>query len=204
MSEMSNRRALIIIDMQNDFIDSQGFLGKTGDQLGFKRELLVSVVPSVERLLKNARNFKVPVIHIYTAWNADHSDRAVPMLIPEAREAKFLIEGSWGAEIVKGLTPTEGEHRILKKSYGAFFQTPLDRLLRNLQVKTLIICGIMTNVCVETTIREAVALGYEVILVGDATATVNEEWHRFALKTIELFFGKVTSTDEIIKEMALQ
>jgi ureidoacrylate peracid hydrolase len=204
MSEVSNRRALIIIDMQNDFIDSKGFLAKTGEQLGFKRDLLASVVPFVARLLSQARQLKIPIVHIYTAWNADHSDRAVPMLIPEAREAKFLIEGSWGAEIVKELTPIEGEHKILKKSYGAFFQTPLDRLLRNLQIRTVIICGIMTNVCVETTIREAVALGYEVILSSDATATVNEEWHQFSLKTIELFFGKVTSTDAIIKEMALR
>jgi len=161
-----NHYALIVIDMQNEFIQPQGFLEKIGDQLGFKRELLTSAVPYVERLLTLARNCRMPVVHIYTAWKEDYSDCAIPMLIPGAREAKMLVEGSRGAKIIKELTPVEGEHKILKKSYGAFFQTPFDRLLRNLQVKTLIICGILTNLCVETTIREAVGLGYELIPIG--------------------------------------
>jgi len=190
--------ALIIIDMQNEFIHPDGFLAREGPKLGFNQKLLSAAVPNTQKLLIWARRIKVPVIHIYTAWNKDHSDRAMPMLIPEARDVKFLVEGSWGSEIIEELTPAKGEHKIVKKSYGSFFQTPLDRLLRNLNISSLVICGILTNLCVETTIREAVSLGYDVTLVSDAAATVDEQWQTVSLKTVELFFGNVTVTEDIM------
>ena len=201
MPLQSKNKALVIIDMQNEFIHPDGFLAKNGPQMGFKQELLAATVPSVKRLLTHARQINIPVIHIYTAWNSDHSDRAMPMLIPEAMNVKILIEGTWGAEIIQELTPIAGEHKILKKSYGAFFQTSLDRLIRNLQVKNLIICGILTNLCVETTIREGVSLGYDITLASDATATVDEQWYSVSLQTVKLFFGSVATTEELIKEI---
>ena len=202
MEGLVTQSALIIVDMQNEFIKPEGFLGREGDKLGFKRELLAQVVPAVERLLQAGRKSTIPVVHVYTAWMPDYSDRAIPMLIPQAREAKLFVEGTWGAEIIEELTPREGEHTVLKKSYGAFFQTPLDRILRNRTVTTLIICGILTNLCVETTIREAVSLGYDIILVSDATATVNKEWHQVTIQTTELFFGRVCQTEDIVRDLA--
>lgn len=197
------RTALMIIDMQNDFLHPDGFVMKHKSLLGFKAELMASSIPNVCRLLDEARAKSLKVIHIFGAWEPDFSDAAIPIsLPPEIEEKNLLIKGSWGAEIIKELTPEKGEYIVCKKGYGAFFQTHLDRLLRNLNIEMLIICGIMTNVCVETTAREAIALGYKIILTSDATATVDEEMHRATLKTIGMFFGEVKSTEEVIESLS--
>ncbi|MBW1854894.1 MAG: cysteine hydrolase, partial [Deltaproteobacteria bacterium] len=83
-------------------------------------------------------------------------------------------------------------------AYGAFFQTPLDRILRNLGIKTLVMTGVATNYCVETTSREAVAYGYDIILVSDATATFDPEGHQATLKVITTGFGEVLNTEEVL------
>ena len=198
-----SRTALMIIDMQNDFLHPDGFVMKHKSLLGFKAELMASSIPNVCRLLDEARAKSLKAIHIFGAWEPDFSDAAIPISLPlEIEEKNLLIKGSWGAEIIKELTPEKGEHIVCKKGYGAFFQTHLDRLFRNLNIEMLIICGIMTNVCVETTAREAIALGYKIIFTSDATATVDEEMHRATLKTIGMFFGEVKSTEEVIESLS--
>ena len=117
----------------------------------------------------------------------------------KAKETGALVRGSWGAQIIDELPPHETDHMVMKKAYGAFFQSSLDRVLRNLNVKTLVMTGIATNFCVETTSREAVAYGYHVVLVSDATATYDPDGHQATLKVIATGFGDVMTTDEIIK-----
>jgi len=196
--------ALIIVDMQNDFINDKGFVRKYSQGIGIPAsslDLLKAPIPYIKRLAESFRKKRKEVIYIYTAWESDYSDVAVPLkkMAAKAKEMGALVKGSWGTQIIEELTPHETDHMVMKKSYGAFFQTPLDRTLRNLGIKTLVMTGVATNFCVETTSREAVAYGYEIILVNDATATFDPEGHQATMKVISTGFGEVMSTDEVLK-----
>ena len=196
--------ALIIVDMQNDFIHDNGFILKYSEGVGVAKDALKRLrgpILYIKELAEFFRSKGKEVIYIYTAWAPDYSDVAIPLkkMHDKAREAGCLVEGSWGARIIDELTPEKTDHIVLKKAYGGFFQTSLDRVLRNLGIKTLVMTGVATNFCVETTTREAVAYGYEVIFVSDATATFDSAGHDATLKVIAMGFGEVLSTKEVIK-----
>ena len=196
--------ALIIVDMQNDFIHDNGFVLKYSEGIGVPKSalnLLKAPIPCIKELAEYFRKKGKDVVYIYTAWAPDYSDVALPLrkMRDKAQQAGALVEGSWGARIIDELTPEKTDHLVVKKAYGGFFQTSLDRVLRNLGIKTLVMTGVATNFCVETTTREAVAYGYEVIFVSDATATFDPEGHAATLKVIATGFGEVMSTEEVIK-----
>ena len=198
--------ALIIVDMQNDFIHDDGFAKKyaQGDVMTKKPlDQLNSTIPYIKKLAECFRKNEREVIYLYIACEPDYSDVAIPhKVMAKPKEMGALVKGSWGVQIIEELTPHKTDHMVKKHSYGGFFQTPLDRILRNLGIKTLIISGVNTNFCVETTIREAVAYGYEVVLVSDATASFDTEGHKATLKVVATGFGEVMSTDEVIKLLA--
>lgn len=199
--------ALIIVDMQNDFIHDNGFWRKHSQEIGVPKsnlDLLKAPIPYIKKLAECFRKNEKKIIYIYTAWEKDYSDVALPLrsMADKAKELGVLVKGSWGAQIIEELTPHETDYRMMKKAYGAFFQTPLDRMLRNLGIKTLVMAGVATNYCVETTSREAVAYGYDIILVKDATATFDPEGHQATLKVIATGFGEVMSTEEVLKLLA--
>ena len=199
--------ALIIVDMQNDFIHDDGFVRKSSREIGVPSsslDLLNKPIPNIKRLAEGFRKNGLNVIYIYTAWEKDYSDVALPLkkLGPKAQAMGALVKGSWGAQIIDDLTPHETDHQVMKKAYGAFFQTPLDRMLRNMGISTLIMTGVATNFCVETTLREAVAYGYDVILANDGAATFDPEGHQATLKVVSTGFGEVMSTDEILDSLS--
>lgn len=198
--------ALIIVDMQNDFIHDNGFVRKSSQEAGIPKsslDLLKIPIPNIKKLAECFRKNGKEVIYIYTAWESDYSDVAIPLKkLAGAKEMRALVKGSWGAQIIEELTPHETDHIVMKKAYGAFFQTPLDRILRNLGIKILVMTGVATNYCVETTSREAVAYGYDVIMVNDATATFDPEGHHATMKVIATGFGEVMSTEEVLKLLA--
>lgn len=202
-----DRAALIIVDMQNDFLHNQGFVRKSSRAIGVPSsalDLLHKPIPNIKRLAEGFRQRGLNVIYIYTAWEKDYSDVALPLkkLGPKAKEVGALVKGSWGAQIIDELTPHESDHQVMKKAYGAFFQTPLDRMLRNMEIKTLVMTGVATNFCVETTLREAVAYGYEIILANDGAATFDPEGHQATLKVVSTGFGEVMTTDEILDSLS--
>ncbi len=201
--------ALIIVDMQNDFIHDKGFARKSSLEIGVPAsalDLMKAPVPYIKKLAECFRKNGKKVIYIYTAWESDYSDVAIPLkkMAGKAREMGALVKGSWGTQIIEELTPQKTDYMVMKKAYGAFFQTPLDRILRNLGIKTLVMTGVATNYCVETTSREAVAYGYDIILVSDATATFDPEGHQATLKVITTGFGEVMSTEEVLKFLTSQ
>lgn len=196
--------ALIIVDMQNDFLHEKGFWRKHSQDISIPAsslDLLRKPIPHIKKIADLFRKNRKEVVYIYTAWEKDYSDVAIPLrrMADKAKEMGVLVRGSWGAQIIEELTPHESDHMVMKKAYGAFFQSSLDSVLRNLNIKTLIMTGIATNFCVETTSREAVAYGYNVILLSDATATYDPEGHQATLKVIAAGFGDVMSTEDIIK-----
>jgi ureidoacrylate peracid hydrolase len=195
--------ALIIVDMQNDFVHDDGFtnkFSKGGEVQEMPIDLLKKPIPAINRLAECFRKKGKEVIYIYTACEPDYSDVAMPLkTIAKAKEVGALVKGSWGAQMIDELAPREGDHLVRKHSYGGFFQTPLDRILRNLNITDLIVTGVNTNFCVETTVREAVAYGYEVTLVSDATASFDPEGHKATLKVIAAGFGEVMTTEDILE-----
>ena len=166
--------ALIVIDMQRDFIEEGGF----GATLGNDVAPLQAIVPTTANLIAAARNAGLPVIHTRECHAPDLSDcppakreRGSPSLRigDPGPMGRVLISGEPGAGIVPKLAPIAGELVLDKPGKGAFYATPLGEHLAELGTKTLIFAGVTTEVCVQTTMREANDRGFECLLAEDAT-----------------------------------
>jgi nicotinamidase-related amidase len=196
--------ALIIVDMQNDFLHPDGFVPRYSHEIGVPEnsfELLRQPIPFINKLADFFHGYAKPVVYVYTAWKPDYSDVAIPLrkMKDKAKAAGALVEGSWGASIIDELKPHTGSHLVLKKAYGGFFKTNLDQTLQSLGVKTLFMTGVATNFCVETTAREAVAYGYDVVIVRDATASYDPAGYQASLNVMSAGFGDVMSTAEVLQ-----
>lgn len=168
---------MIIVDAQNDFLHPAGLMAKRGqtppDQIALDR-----FVQNCQEMARSARNQGLPVFHALTSLRADHSDSALSPLWRErglGPESGFLVEGSWGAQIIAELAPEKGDYVLTKKGHGAFRDTVLDRTLTNLGVIHCFVigCGGVLG-GVDDTARQAAPLGYEVTVVSDATYPVDE------------------------------
>lgn len=181
--------ALIIIDMQRDFVEPGGF----GSALGNDVTPLMNIVPTIARLLEVARRLKLPIIHTREAHRPDLSDCPVSkrmrgnsgLRIGDAGPmGRLLIDGEPGNDIVAALKPQAGEYDIAKPGKGAFYATVLPGLLQKLGATHLLITGVTTEVCVQTTMREANDRGYECLLIEDATESYFPEFKRATLEMI--------------------
>lgn len=183
------RTALIVIDMQRDFIESGGF----GATLGNDVSLVAAIVPTVRRLLDAARTAGLTIVHTRECHQPDLSDcppakrdRGAPSLRigDPGPMGRVLIAGEPGAEIVPDLCPLDGEHVIDKPGKGAFYATGLGELLDNKGITQLIFAGVTTEVCVQTTMREANDRGFECLLAEDATESYFPVFKQVTLKMI--------------------
>ncbi len=202
-----NRTALIIIDMQRDFIEPGGF----GETLGNDVRLVASIVPDVKRLLETCRNAGLTIIHTMECHRPDLSDlpdakrsRGNPTLRigDEGAMGRILIAGEAGTAIITDLAPTPGETVIEKPGKGAFYATELGNILASKGIERLIFAGVTTEVCVQTTMREANDRGFECLLVEEATASYFPEFKQAAIAMIRAQGGIVGWTahlDDVIK-----
>ena len=203
-----SKSALIIVDMQNDFVHPDGALGHRAR--GYpEREIdmpfLMGTIPNVSRLADAFRTSRRPIIYLAHVLKPDYSDAQIPYWRIDRSPGgnrTFIVEGTWGAQIVDDLEPREGEHLIVKKGFGGFSNTPLDTVLRNMGVTTCVVSGVTTCVCVSTTIRGGVDHNYRMILVEDAVAEVSRETHEAELKTMGRVFADVKMTDEVVAMLA--
>jgi nicotinamidase-related amidase len=198
------RTALIIVDMQNDFLREEGSLptrAREHPEFNIDVRLLQSTIPSVARLANAFRAASRPVIYLAHVLKPDYSDAAFPYwrvgIDPKSWNRTHCVEGTWGAEIVDELKPHKGEPLIIKKGFGGFANTPLDVTLRNLGITTCVVAGVTTCVCVSTTIRGGVELNYRMVLVSDAVAEVSRETHDAELKTMNRLFADVVTTGDV-------
>jgi nicotinamidase-related amidase len=200
------RAALLIIDMQNASGARDGALGRrlraegssVGDYRFDRIERLVT--PNALRLRERFRALGRPVLHL-----------TVGAALPDASDApphmrKLFVEtrnhlGSREHEIIDALKPLPGEHLLRKTTIGAFASTHIDSLLRALGAEQLWLCGVSTNMCVETTAREAADRGYLVTLVEDACGTTHEELHQVTMRNFQRLFGRVRSTAQSLEEL---
>jgi len=160
----------------------------------------VSAIPHAKQLINAFREAGRPVIYVAHVVKPDYSDAQFPYwrLARPGGNRTFIVENTWGAEIVQELKPQEGEHLIVKKGFSGFSNTPLDTILRNLGVTTCIVVGVMTGVCVSSTVRGGVEHNYRMIVVGNAVADVLREAHEAELKILGRIFADVKTVDEVI------
>ena len=200
--------ALIVIDMQRDFIEPGGFGATLGNDVG----LLAAIVPTVRKLITVCREHGVRVIHTREAHRAELSDcppakrrRGSPKLRIGDMGAmgRILIDGEPGNGILPELAPLPGETVIVKPGKGAFYATALGDILRLQGVTHLLFAGVTTEVCVQTTMREANDRGYDCLLVEDATESYYPEFRRATLEMIRAQGGIIGWTASFKKVAAV-
>lgn len=199
--------ALLVIDMQRDFLDPRGYAAKAGLDI----ELLRKAIPGVARLLKAAREAGIVIVHTREANAPDLSD-VPPTFIEASRRTgaevgspgplgRLLIRGEAGAAIIDELAPQPGEIHIDKPGFSAFEGTALGAMLLARGIRTLVICGITTEVCVSSTLRTAIDRGFRCCTVRDACASAYPDLHDAAMRMIEVeggVFGQVVTVDEVV------
>jgi nicotinamidase-related amidase len=184
-----DQAALIVIDMQRDFIEHGGF----GESLGNDVTRLQAILPAVTRLLEVCRQVGMLIVHTREGHQSDLSDcppakreRGSPTLRigDEGPMGRLLVIGSHGHGIVPEAMPEDGELIIDKPGKGAFYATALDAHLKARGITHLLFAGVTTEVCVQTTMREANDRGYQCLLIEDATESYFAEFKRATLDMI--------------------
>jgi nicotinamidase-related amidase len=203
---VAGKTALIVIDMQRDFLLPGGF----GESLGNDVEQLLKVVPPLAELIAAARSAGIMVIHTREGHEPDLSDcppaklsRGAPSkrIGDEGKYGRILIRGEYGHDIVDELAPVDGEVVIDKPGKGAFYATELQDILIAGGITQLLITGVTTEVCVHTTTREANDRGYECLVVSDCVGSYFPEFQRIGLEMIKAqggIFGWVSDTAAVI------
>jgi nicotinamidase-related amidase len=205
------RTALIIIDMQRDFLEPGGF----GETLGNDVGLLKAAVEPCKAVLAAARDAGMLVLHTREGHSPDLSD-APPAKVERGSPSKrigdpgplgrILVRGEPGHDIIDELYPIDGELVIDKPGKGAFYQTDLQRMLQNDGIENLLVCGVTTEVCVNTTVREANDRGYRCVVLADCCASYFPEFHEMGLKMIKAqggIFGWVAASKDVLAAFAL-
>ena len=205
-----DKAALIIIDMQRDFLEPGGF----GAALGNDVVRLQAAVTPCRAVLAAARQAGLLVIHTREGHRPDLSDapplkveRGDPALRIGARGpmGRILIRGEPGHDIIPELYPIPGEPVIDKPGKGAFYQTDLELMLHNRAIDTLLVCGVTTEVCVNTTVREANDRGFRCIVLADCCASYFPEFHETGLAMIKAqggIFGSVSQSRSLLTVLA--
>lgn len=185
--------ALIVIDMQNAFLKEEWSLGIAESQAPF-----AAALPGSVALVEAARAAGVPVIYTRYAYLPGNEDQLDPTGRAEGAVVEpRLVEGTVDIEIVDELAPIDGEIVIDKSRPSAFYGTRLEPYLTARGIRSVVICGVTTNICVETTARDASQRGYKTYVIEDAVgeAELSRHWH--ALYTIEFLFGTVATVADV-------
>lgn len=202
--------ALIVIDMQRDFAEPGGF----GASLGNDVSRITAIVPDVKKLIDGFRAASLPVIHTMECHRPDLSDlppakrnRGNPSLKigDEGPMGRVLIAGEPGTAILSEVAPVEGEIVIEKPGKGAFYATSLGDILKERGIEQLVFAGVTTEVCVQTTMREANDRGYECLLAEEATESYFPEFKAAAIAMIRAqgaIVGWTAHVDDILKGLS--
>jgi nicotinamidase-related amidase len=201
------RAALLVIDMQRDFVEPGGF----GETLGNDVSLLRAVIAPLQAALAATREAGITVIHTREGHRPDLSDcppaklaRGEPALRigDPGPKGRILVRGEYGHDIIDELAPADGELVIDKPGKGSFYATGLDDTLRSAGITSLIVTGVTTEVCVHTTVREANDRGYECLVLADCVGSYFPEFQRYGLAMIAAqggIFGWVAPSDQYLK-----
>ena len=198
--------ALLMIDFQRDFVYPGGF----GEALGNDTSPLLKALPPAEKVLKACRAAGVFVIHTREGHRADLSDlppakkirgRGKITIGDEGPMGRILVRGELGHDIVEEVYPIAGEPVVDKPGKGAFYATDLDAILKMKGIQKLVVCGVTTEVCVHTSVREANDRGYDALVLSDCVGSYFPEFQRVALEMIKAqggIFGWVSDSERFL------
>lgn len=193
--------ALLVIDMQNDFCAKGGMMDAEGLDLGHVQ----AMAKRLPRLIDAARNAGVLVIFVRNVYSTSANWYLSDVWLEQAerrRKGSYIERDvcgpdSWNGEFYGDIRPLPEEPVVTKHRFSAFLRTELETILRSHGIRTVVLTGVATNVCVETTAREAFLRDYYVVMTTDGTATYSLEEHDATLRTIDRYFGVTTTCDEI-------
>lgn len=203
------RTALVMIDFQRDFVYPGGF----GESLGNDTSYLLKALPPAERVLKACRAAGIFVVHTREGHRGDLSDlpvtkyeRGKPSLHigDPGPMGRLLVRGEYGHDIVEEVYPIDGEPVVDKPGKGAFYATDMDTILKTRGIRWLIVCGVTTEVCVQTSVREANDRGYDALVLSDAVGSYFPEFQRVALEMIKAqggIFGWVSDSESFLSAL---
>ncbi len=205
-----NKTALLVIDMQRDFLHPEGYAAHAGLDIGGLR----TAINPIMQILAAARDAGILIIHTREGHTPDLSDCSAAKLERSRRAGaeigiagplgRLLVRGEYGHDFIDELVPVSGEAIFDKPGYSAFENTGLDALLRSQGIEYLLITGVTTEVCVSSTLRTAVDRGYRCITIGDACASAYPRLHEAALAMIAVeggILGDVVTTADIIASL---
>ncbi len=184
----SDKSALLVIDMQNFFLDPASPTFTCGGPV---------ILPNIKSLIDIFREKSRPVIYTCHVHHPEKLDAG----IMEWWWNGMCIEDSEESKVYKSIAPLKGEKIVYKHRYSSFYNTDLETVLRVLKIEDVVITGIMTNMCCESTARDAYYRDYTVFFPADATGSINEEMHFASLLNLSFGFAKITTAAEIISEM---
>ncbi|MBI2369379.1 MAG: cysteine hydrolase [Deltaproteobacteria bacterium] len=184
--------ALLVVDVQNDYCHERGAMAEAGQDM----TLIQQMVPHLEEFLQEARRIPIPLVFIRTIhglWTDSPS-----WAFRYGKPSKVCRDGTWGTEFYR-VAPAPNERIVTKHRYSAFIDTDLDLILRSRGIRSLIMTGVATNVCVESTARDGFMRDYYVVFLDDCCATGTKEEHEATLHNIGRFFGTISNSQEVVK-----
>jgi ureidoacrylate peracid hydrolase len=198
--------ALLVIDVQNGFVSKGG----SYDLLGMETSNYSEVIPKIRDLINLCKNVRIPIFYTQAVRESSGIDLLTRShkILPKSREERIkkkpiCVRETWDAEIVDEIKPSEGDHVVIKRRDSAFHDTEIGVWLRSLKIDTLIFCGIDTSICVETSLRDAFNIGYDVVLISDATASNNKKHYESTLENVKGYYGIVMDIQELSQSLPL-
>jgi ureidoacrylate peracid hydrolase len=177
--------AILVVDMLNDFLKPGGKMVLEGGEILFE---------PIQKLLVEGRSKGIPIVYVNDSHRLSlRQDREFK------KRSEHCIEGTWGAEVVEELSSQQGDFVVKKSRFSGFFETDLDLTLKDLKIETVIVVGVVTNICVRSTIHDAFFRGYQVIVPKDCVMATGEREQESSLYDIQTHFGEVTESKRIIE-----
>jgi len=216
-----SKTVVIVVDMQNDFASKGGMF----DLAGIDISMVPSAVRSTKKVLAAARDAGIKIIYLKMGYHPDLSDagppdspnrlKHIPLRIgeavraPDGTESRILVRDTWNTDILSDLAPHADDITIYKTRFSGFFQTDLDGILKRLRAKYLIVTGLSTCVCVESTIRDAMFRDYLCVLLADCTGEpighdLPTSNHDASLLVIQTLFGWVSGADAFLRALEVR
>jgi len=189
--------AMIVVDVQNDFCHEASVYAQRGHNVTFIQEM----IPRLTATIDAARAAGALIIFLRIVQSPDTNSDAWEALESDDGP-RLVMEGTWGADYYGPIRPLPGEREIIKRRHSGFNRTPLDLMLRSQNIKTVVVGGVASNVCVEATAREAADNDYYVVVLGDGSAAAQREWHEATLHTISAYIGQVATCHEVMDAWA--
>ncbi|TYC52622.1 isochorismatase family protein [Rhodobacterales bacterium] len=204
--------ALIVVDMQNAYASHGGYL----DLAGFDLTGIDTVIANVADTMDLCRAAGIQVVCLQNGWDPDYVEAGGPLSANQAKsnalrvmrerpelEGQLLAKGGWDYALIDAIKPRDGDIVVPKSRYSGFVGTPLDSILRSRGIRTLLVCGVATNVCVEATIRDAFGLEYHPVMLQDCCLQAGPSYLQEAsIFNIQKFFGWTTTLEALAKTLA--